>query len=439
MLAKPSRRFRALIASLLVLAVAPASFAAKPSFEDLVANLKSPNASTRREAAAELGRTRRREAVTPLAALVRDPEVKVRLEVVRALRELHDLSAVPAIVTSMSDGDAEIREEAIGSLVEVYTDRDRGNPVGRFLEMFSDEFDRSSVPPQMAVDPSVVAALTKALKDENKDIRQAAAFALGILNGTDALPALQAALQDPEPGVRGAAATAIGKIGTAEHGKALVPLLADESTTVRNRVLQAIGGLGVKEAGPALRQLYEANRRKEGGPRILAALSRIRDPAQADLFQELVQDSDPERRRLAVEGLGRISDESRLPAFKKDYQRERNEELRLAYSFALTMLGDRAVLDTIVLSLPSRTLGTRSRGYLLEMGPAILPELYPYLNDPEADIRGALCDIIAGFGDPDAIARLTPLINDPSQTVADKANRAVERLRRSGGGAKASR
>ena len=151
-----------------------------------------------------------------------------------------------------------------------------------------------------------------------------------------------------------------------------------------------------------------------------------------------MQDPDRERKRLAIEGLGRISDGSRLPAFKKDYQREKNEELRLAYSFALTMLGDRAFLDSIVLSLPSRTLGTRSRSYLQEMGPAILPELYPYLNDPEAEIRATLCDIIASFGDPDAIPRLTPLINDPSQTVADKANRAVERLRRSSA-AKASR
>jgi HEAT repeat protein len=171
---------------------------------------------------------------------------------------------------------------------------------------------------------------------------------------------------------------------------------------------------------------------------MLGALSRIGDPAQADLFQELVQDPDPERKRLAIEGLGRISDAARLPAFKKDYQREKNEELRLAYSFALTLLGDRAFLDTIVLSLPSRTLGSRSRSYLTEMGPAILPELYPYLNDPEAEIRAALCDIIASFGDPEAIPRLTPLVNDPSQTVADKANRAVERLRRTGG-AKASR
>jgi HEAT repeat protein len=305
--------------------------------------------------------------------------------------------------------------------------------VGRFLELFSDEFDRSSLAPHGSVDPSVIQALAAKLADDDKDIRQEAAYALGILNGTEALPALANSLRDPESSVRGAAATAIGKIGTAENGRALVPLLSDDSANVRNRVLQAIGVLRVKEAGPALRQLYEANRRKEGGPRILAALSRIGDPAQADLFQELVQDPDPERKRLAIEGLGRISDGSRLPAFKKDYQREKNEELRLAYSFALTLLGDRAFLDTIVLSLPSRTLGTRSRSYLQEMGPAILPELDPYLNDPEAEIRATLCDIIASFGDPDAIPRLTPLINDPSQTVADKANRARRGLRSVGG------
>jgi HEAT repeat protein len=417
----------------ILLLLATVAQAASPSFDDLVANLKSPNASTRREAAAELGKSRRREAITPLAALVRDPDAKVRLEVVRALRELRDVSAVPAVVTSLGDGEAQIREEAIGSLVEIYTGRDRGNPVGRFLELFSDEYDRSSIAPYTGADSSVIQAIAAKLRDEAKDIREEAALALGILNGTEALPAITATLQDPEPAVRGAAASAIGKIGTAENGRALIPLIADESTTVRNRVLQALGVLRVREAGPALRQLYEANRRKEGGLKILTAISRIGDPSQADLFQELVQDSDPDRKRLAIEGLGRISDVSRLPAFKKDYQREKSDELRLAYSFALTMLGDRAFLDTIVLTLPSRTLGSRSRSYLVEMGPAILPDLYPYLSDPEAEIRATLCDIIASYGDPEAIARLTPLINDPSTTVADRANRAVERLRRARG------
>jgi HEAT repeat protein len=408
-----------------------AQAAPRPSFEDLVANLKSPSAKTRMEAATALGKSRRREAVAPLAALVRDPEWRVRLEVVRALRELRDLSAVPAVVTAMGDGDLKVREEAIGSLVEIYAERERTlSPVGRFLDLFSDEYDRSSIGPYVAVDPSAYQALGTALKDEDTNIREYAALAIGILDGRSLVPQITAALKDPDDGVRGAAATALGKVGTAADGKSLIPLLTDESAEVRRRVLQALGVLRVREAGPALREMYEANRKKELGLKVLLALSRIADPAQADLFKELVQDTDPETRRLAIEGLGRISDPAMLPAFKKDYQRERNDELKLAYSFALTRLGDRAFLDSLVLCLPSRTLGSRCRGYILEMGREVLPELYPYLNDPEPDVRGALADILAAIGDPEAVPRLSPLVSDPSRDVADRANRAIERLRR---------
>src|SRR5688572_10505134 len=249
--------------------------AARPTFEDLVANLKSPSPRTRMEAAAALGKSRRREAVTPLAALVRDPEPRVRLEVVRALRTLRDLAGVPALVTSLGDGDREVREEAIGTLVEIYSERDRIGPVGRFLEIFSDEFDRTSIAPYTVVDPTVERGLAGALRDEDPAIREQAALALGILNARSTVPDLVNALKDPDPGGRGGSATAIGKVGTAEDGRALVPLLADQDTEVRNRVLQAVGVLRVREAGPALRQLYESNRRRETGTRVLAALARI--------------------------------------------------------------------------------------------------------------------------------------------------------------------
>ena len=125
---------------------APAA-SAEQSFEDLLANLKSPTARTRQEAVTELGKSRRREAVAPISTLVRDPEVKVRLAVVTALRSLRDLSGIPALVTSLQDGDPGIRDEAIGTIVEIYSERDRGGPVDAFLQTFSDEYDRSSVPP----------------------------------------------------------------------------------------------------------------------------------------------------------------------------------------------------------------------------------------------------------------------------------------------------
>jgi HEAT repeat protein len=333
----------------------------------------------------------------------------------------------------MQDGDPGIREEALGTLVEIYSEREVSDPLGHFLETFSDEYDRASVPPYTNVDPSVYRALSATLADEQKGIREKAAFALGILDGRGEVRALVSALQDPEAKVRGASATAVGKVGSGEDGKALIPLLADESTEVRNRVLQALGVLKVREAGPALRELYEANRRKDFGLKVLACLSRIGDPAQADLFRELLQDPDPDRRRLAVEGLARVADTSMLAAFKKDFQRERSDDIKLSYNFAITLLGDHAFLDSLVLSLSSKALGTRARNYLLELGTSFAPELYPYLNDQDAEIRARLADLLSQLGNPDAIPHLMPLLSDPNTKVADRANRAVERLKQAPG------
>lgn len=430
--ARPGRRAPLLLALIVAFAAAGLA-AAEDSFEDLLANLKSPTVRTRQEAAAALGKSRRREAVAPLSALVRDPEPRVRLEVVGALRQLRDVAGVPALVTSLQDGDARVREEAVSAIVEIYAERERGGPIDRFLQAFSDEYDRASVPPYTPVDPSVYRALASTLRDEQKGIRAEAAYAIGILDGRSVIRDLIAALQDPEADVRAAAATALGKIGSAEDGKALIPLLADESSSVRRHAMQAIGVLRVRDAGPALRELFEQNRRRELGERVLMALSRIGDPAQSDLFRELLTSSEAEQRRLAIEGLGRIADRGMLDAFKKDYQREKNADVRLAYNFALVLLGDRAFLDAIALALASGTAGERARGYVLELGPGIAPDLYPYLNDPDAQVRGAVCDVLSQLGDVGAVAKMTPLLADPNTKVADRANRAIEKLRRGPG------
>jgi HEAT repeat protein len=368
-----------------------------------------------------------------VSALVRDPEQTVRLEVVRALRVLRDLSGVPALVTSLEDGDPVVREEAISALVEIYTERERSGPVGRFLETFSDEYERSALPPYAVVDPSVFRGLSERLRDGSADIRADAAYAIGLLGGGRSIPDLIRALQDPEAEVRGAAATALGKCATAEDGRALVPLLADESTTVRNRALQSIGVLRVHEAGPALRAMFSQHRRRELGTRVLATLARTGDPAQADLYRELLVSNDPEQRRLAVEGLARIADPSMLPAFKTDFQRERNGDVRIAYAFAIARLGDRAFLDSLALALGgSGATAGHARDLIIELGPGIAPDLYPYLKDRDPGVRGAVCDLLAALGDTNAAPKLTPLLVDPNPKVADRANRAIEKLRRAG-------
>jgi HEAT repeat protein len=415
----------------LVLTLAPAAAVAQDSFDDQVANLKSPTAKTRQSAARALGESRRHEAVAPLSALVRDPEPRVRLEVVRALANLRDVAGVPALVTSLQDGDPKVRGEAISSLVQIYSERESQGAMGRFLQRFSDEFKQPSVPPFTVVDPSVFDGLAALLGDKERSLRVAAAHAIGILGGDEVSDALVRSLQDPESSVRGAAVTSLAKVGTSEQGKALIPLLADESSEVRNRAIEAIGVLQVPEAGPALRELYDAHTRRTLATRALAAMARSGDPRQVDLYRELLVSGDLERRRLAVEGLARISDPSMIDGFKKDFQRERNDDVRLAYNFAITHLGDRAFLDSIVLSLSlPGARGQRARGYIMELGPAIAPDLYPYLGDQDPGVRAALCGILAELGDTAALDRLSPLLTDPTSDVADAANRAIQSLRR---------
>jgi HEAT repeat protein len=318
--------------------------------------------------------------------------------------------------------------------VEIYAERESTGATSRFLQMFSDEFKGPVVPPFTTVDPAVFEGLTGTLRDEEKNLRAESAQAIGILGGTIVADHLVAALQDPESSVRGAAVTALSKVGNAEQGKALIPLLADESSQVRNRAIEAIGLLEVTEAGPALRELYEQNERRALGTRSLAAMTKTGDPNQADLYRQLLMSSDPERRRLAVEGLARVSDPSMIDGFKKDFQREKNVDVRLAYNFAIALLGDRAFLDTIVLTLPDTgERGKRARGYLDELGPSFAPDLYPYLQDQDPKVRASLCDVFAGFGDPAAIEWLTPMLGDPNPDVVDQANRAIQSLHRAGG------
>ena len=101
----------------------------------------------------------------------------------------------------------------------------------------------------------VVPVLINALKDEDKNIRRNAAYALARI-GKDAVPALITALKDEDSDVRSNAADALGKIGAdaKEAVPVLITALKDEDNYVRSNAADALGniGTGAKEAVPAL-------------------------------------------------------------------------------------------------------------------------------------------------------------------------------------------
>jgi HEAT repeat protein len=411
------------------------SFDARPALSAQAApltvldRLKSPNPGIRRRAASELGKSKRPDALTHLADLVRDPDTDVRIAVLRAIASLREIAGVPAMLVFMADAEPRVRSESIDGVVEIYTHRDRPG-VTRFLAIFSDSRDKPEPLVVAAVDFEVYRSLAERLKDPDASLRESAAEAIGILGGTEVAVDLVAALSDPASGVRAAAVTSIVKVGTSADGEALTPVIRDSSATVRRRAIEGLGRLRVVDAAPALRLLFTRAPDSDDGILALTSLAQLALAQDRSLFQRLVGQIEPRTRKPAIEGLARLGDKSQEARFKRGFQREKTEDLRAAYAFALFLLGDRAFLDTVILGFAgSKDRARQSRGYVEELGDRALPEALDYLREPDSKIRIGLCDALANAGVTKATAAIEPLTKDADQQVAQSAARAIALLK----------
>lgn len=406
------------------------AFSAQSPQEAPVEDLKSANPSVRRKAASDLGKSKAKDALPRLAALVRDPDLDVRVTVLRALASLRDLAGVPSMVVFMADSQARVRSEAIDGVVEIYTHRDRPG-MSRFLSIFSDGRDKPEPLLVSSVDFEVYRSLATLLKDSDAGVRESASEAMGILGGTEVAADLAAATGDAVPAVRAAAVTALVKVGTSADGEALTPLLKDPSATVRRRAIAGLGRLKVGDAAPDLRRYFEANSDSEEGILALNSLAQIALEKDRPLFQRLALQADARRRRPSIEALARLNDKGNEGRFKRDFQREKSEELRAAYAFALFLLGDRPFIDTVILGLAgTKERARQSRAYVEELGSRALPEALDYLREPDPKIRAGLCDALSTAGVADAAPAIEPLTRDKDAAVAASALRALAILRR---------
>jgi HEAT repeat protein len=238
---------------------------------------------------------------------------------------------------------------------------------------------------------------------------------------------LGAALYDPEKKVRLQAIEALGKIGSNEAGEALRGALRDGSDDITAAAVDALGDMRYLQAAPELVSIYDANVNKLGD-RALTALALMGAPEARGVFYYQMTSSNAERRRWAAEGLGRLDDKSLIPGLMKDFLREPDPSVQLAYCFSLSRLGQVEFIDRIALSLGNKKLRDQAHDYAVELGSPLLDELVSYLSDPVADVRKEMALVLMEIGDERAIPYLEPLLSDPNAEVADWANRAIARL-----------
>ena len=408
--------------------VAAASAGAQSSFQDEIANLRSPNVGTRVKAARELFKSGRPEAIPALTQAMRDPEVKVRREAVKSLRSFTSSEAVDGFLIGLQDEDKRIRRDALIAVLEVYVGADNAD-IENSLSWITGGRKRTPalnglIPP----DPRVADAVSAQLQDEEPSIRRRAAYTLGVLGSESAVAALSSSLYDGDKRVRREAIHALAQIGSDDSGEALRDALGGTANDLSGDVIDALGRMKYKNAALELVSVYDSNVNKLGD-RALRALSEMGAPEARGVFYYQMTSKKANQRRWAVEGLGRLEDPGLVPGLIKDFLREPDPRVQLAYCFALSHLGQREYVDRVALDLGNKKRRHQARAYAVELGDEFLDEFVTYLADPVARVRLEMAQVLMEIGDPRAIPYLEPLLADPDSEVADRANVAIARLR----------
>jgi HEAT repeat protein len=408
--------------------VTAALAAGQDSFQDQLANIQSPNAKTRVKAAEALGRSGRREAIQPLVEAVRDPEAGVRKAAVEALRRFKEPETLDGLLLGLEDEEKDIREEALDGVIEIHVETPERGTLGRFLGVFSADPQPEEGEMYRRPEPRVVEGLAGRLGDEEEPLRRKAARTLGILRAENAVSSLGAALADPSEKMRTDVVDALGRIESDAAGQALTNALIDRSSVVRGKAIESLGRMRYMPAATALVDIYKAEQGRELGDAALHALARMGAPQARGLFYQAMTGKNAQRRQWAVEGLGRLDDPGLLRGLTKDFLREPDPQVQLAFCFSLARLGRTEFVDRLALSLSDAKLAEQSREYLIELGSSLLSEYASYLSDPVPQVRRGMAVVLMRIGDPAAIPALEPLLSDPNKEVADQANRAIARL-----------
>ena len=217
-----------------------------------------------------------------------------------------DPRTVAALTAALKDTDKEVRETAMHALVQL---RDPAvfEPLLQALKDVSADVREQAVfgLGQMR-DRRAVAPLSGMLKDENPDVREQAAFALGQVRDPAAVEALGAAARDANASVREQAVFALGQIRDRRGVEPLISALKDANADVREQAAFALGQIRDRAAVDALVVAFR-DADAEVREQVIFALGQLRDPRAIDALTAALKDPNPEIRRQAAFALGQIA------------------------------------------------------------------------------------------------------------------------------------
>ncbi len=263
--------------------------------------------------------------------------------------------------------------------------------------------------------PEGVPALVKVMQaDADPEVRQMAAFALGLIGDQSAVEPLRAALADPLPLVAGRAAEALGLIGDTASAPAISKMIvantaavaavpADDSRTASDPAAEA-WKLGVyaltrlKSYDSLATSLLGA----DGQPRSLwwpvaYAFQRIEDKRSLPVLLTLARVNSAYTRAFALKGLGALGDESAVPVILESIDAAHaTSGVTIEAIRAIGRIGDERGEPVLTKLLYTRGLNPMARAETLlalgeSDGPVSVDAFVDFMGDPLAEraARGA--------------------------------------------------
>ena len=207
-----------------------------------------------------------------------------------------------------------------------------------------------------------IESLIQDLADQNVSVKVNAVKTL-VEMGESAVDPLIQALENDNPEVRENAAHALGKIGDERAVESLIELLCDGNKEVKYAARDALANIGEPALNPLIRYIYDQNKSIPSREQAIVALGRIGEPAVGPLIQLLaergtgldgfaapalndigepavepliqtLEDDNPRVRAHAASILGRIKDERAVEPLTKAL----NDEDERVRTFAKTSL-----------------------------------------------------------------------------------------------------
>jgi HEAT repeat protein/beta-lactamase regulating signal transducer with metallopeptidase domain len=263
-----------------------------------------------------------------------------------------------------------------------------------------DQDAKESKPESSKADPRMVAALTAALKDTDKDVRETAMHALVQMRDPSIFDPLVSALKDASPDVREQAAFGLGQLRDKRAVEPLVAALKDENADVREQAAFALGQLRDRAAVPGLTAAL-----KDVAPDVreqaIFALGQFRDPATLDGLSLGLRDANADVREQAAFALGQLRDKRAMEPLISALK-DSAADVREQAAFALGQLRDRGAVEALIIAL----------------------------KDSAADVREQAAFALGQIRDPRAIDGLTNALKDPQAGVRQQAAFALGQIAR---------